>query len=81
MISHRTTFVTYEIMALHNIYLDDDGVVEAIGIGSIVVELMVKRQNEINLYQRYFSCTKIASKIVLGEQTFVEWVENAFEPK
>lgn len=42
MISHRTTFVTYEIMALHNIYLDDDGVVEAIGIGSIVVELMVK---------------------------------------
>ena len=44
MTSHRAKFNMYEAISSCNVYLDDDSVVEAIGMGSIVVETIVRGQ-------------------------------------
>lgn len=40
MTFHRTIFDTYEVIALQNVYLGYDSVVEAIEMISIVVKIM-----------------------------------------
>ena len=42
MTSHRATFDTYEVVASQNVHLGNDSIVEAIGMGSIVVEVIIK---------------------------------------
>lgn len=42
VISHRTAFNTSKIIDPCNVYLEDDCVVKAIGMGSIIVEAIVK---------------------------------------
>lgn len=42
MTSHRTTFDMYEVITPYNVYLDDDSIVEAIGMGSIVLNSIVR---------------------------------------
>ncbi|OAE20919.1 hypothetical protein AXG93_3256s1660 [Marchantia polymorpha subsp. ruderalis] len=42
MTSHRLAFHTYEVLTSQNVHLGDDSILEAIGIGSIVVEVMVQ---------------------------------------
>ena len=42
MTLHRATLDTYEIIASHNVHLADNNVVEAIEMGSIIVEAIVK---------------------------------------
>lgn len=42
MASCRMTFYTYKVIVAYNVYLDDDSIMETIGMGSIVVEVMVK---------------------------------------
>lgn len=42
MSSCRTAFDTYEVIAPLSVYLDDDSIVEAIRMGSIVVKNMVE---------------------------------------
>jgi hypothetical protein len=36
------TFNTYEVIAPNIVYLDDDSIMKVVGMGSIVVEVMVK---------------------------------------
>ena len=45
MTPHRAAFNTYEVIAPRNVHLGDDSVVEAIGVGSIVVEVLVRGQS------------------------------------
>ena len=42
MTSHRLAFDIYDVLTSQNVYLGDDNILEAIGIGSIVVEVIVK---------------------------------------
>ena len=42
MTSHRLAFDTYEVLTSRSVHLGDDSILEAIGIGSIVVEVMVR---------------------------------------
>lgn len=42
MTSRRAVFDIYEIIAPRNVYLGEDNVVEAIGMGFIIDEVMVK---------------------------------------
>ncbi len=42
MTPHRTAFDMYEVIPTHNMHMGDDIIVEAIGMGSILVEVMVK---------------------------------------
>ena len=42
MTSYMTTFDTYVVIAPSNVYLGDNNVVEAIEMGSIVVETFVR---------------------------------------
>jgi len=42
MTSHRTTFDMYEVITPYNVYLDDDSIVEVIGMGSIVLNSIVR---------------------------------------
>ena len=44
IILHRTTFDTYKLIILRNVYLGDDSVVEAIRMGSITVKAIVRGQ-------------------------------------
>ncbi len=50
MTSHRAAFDTYEVIAPRNVHLGDDSVVEAIGMGSIVVEVVTRgKMNRIRI--------------------------------
>ncbi len=42
MTPHRVAFDMYEVIPTHNVHMGDDSIVEAIGMGSILVEVMVK---------------------------------------
>ena len=50
MNSRRITFNTYEVITPHNVHLDDNSIVQAIGIGSIVViTILEHRINQIHI--------------------------------
>lgn len=42
MTPHRVAFYTYEVISPRNVHLSDDSVVDAVGVGSIVVEMLVR---------------------------------------
>lgn len=42
MISYRATFDTYEVIAPYNVHLGGDNIIEAIGLGTVGVEVMMK---------------------------------------
>jgi hypothetical protein len=42
MTPHKATFDIYEVIPTRNVHMGDDSIVEAIGIRSILVEVMVK---------------------------------------
>lgn len=42
-IHHITAFDTYEVIAPRIVYLDDTSIVEVIGMGSIIMEEILKR--------------------------------------
>jgi hypothetical protein len=42
MTAHRAEFDTYEVIPTRNVHMGDDSIVEAIGMGSILVQVMVK---------------------------------------
>src|SRR5918997_5494584 len=42
MTPHRVAFDTYEVITSRNVHLGDDSVVDAVGIGSIVVQVLVR---------------------------------------
>jgi NAD-dependent dihydropyrimidine dehydrogenase PreA subunit len=42
MTPHRAAFDMYEVIPTRNVHMGDDSIVEAIGMGSILVEVMVK---------------------------------------
>jgi hypothetical protein len=44
MTPHKAAFDMYEVIPTRNVHMGDDSIVEAIGMGSILVELMVKGQ-------------------------------------
>ena len=46
MTLHRVTFNTYEVISPHNVYLGNDNMAEAIGIGSIVAKVETKGKND-----------------------------------
>ncbi len=46
MTPHRAAFDTYEVIPTRNVHMGDDSIVEAIGMGSILVEVMVKGQTK-----------------------------------
>ena len=68
---HKTAFNIYEIIILYNMYLDDNNIVEAIEMGSIIVEAIVEGKiNQIRikvvlhvsrLYTNLFSMNKLVS--------------------
>lgn len=62
MIFHRTTFDTCEGIVPRNAYLDNDNIVRAIGMGSIVVEVLVRGKIKIICIEdasMCLSCKKI----------------------
>ena len=44
MTPHRQAFDTYEAISNRHVFLGDNGMVEAVGMGSILVETQVKKQ-------------------------------------
>lgn len=51
MTLHRAGFYTYEVIASCNVHLGNDGVVQTIGMRSIVVEAILKSKiNQIYIY-------------------------------
>lgn len=86
MTFHRTVFDTYEVIALRNVYLDYDSVVEAIEMISVVVKIMVKERQIKQIHIKdflffYFLCAHVTNKFSLDEKIVVEWVECEFQPK
>ena len=41
--SHRTGFDIYQLITLHNVYLDDKSIMKAFKSSSIIIEVMVKK--------------------------------------
>jgi hypothetical protein len=46
MTPHRAAFDMYEVIPTRNVHMGDDNIVEAIRMGSILVEVMVKRRTK-----------------------------------
>ena len=46
MTPHRAAFDTYEVIPSRNVHLGDDSVVDAVGVGSIVVEVLVRGRSK-----------------------------------
>jgi hypothetical protein len=46
MTPHKAAFDMYEVIPTRNVHMGDDNIVEAIGMGSIFVEVMVKGQSK-----------------------------------
>ncbi len=71
MTPYKATFDTYEVIILQNEHMRDDSIIEAIGMGSIVIEVMVKCQTKRikikdtfyirKLYANLFSVSKLLS--------------------
>lgn len=79
MTSRRAASDTYEVIASRNMYLSDDSIMEAIGMGPIIVEVMVKGKIEKIRIKYVFSYGHVASKFALNEQVVVKWVESAIQ--
>jgi transposase InsO family protein len=72
MTSYRLAFDTYEVFTSQSVHLGDDSILEAIGIGSIVAEVMVRdkinkiRINECLHVLKWHANLLSASKLVLS---------------
>ena len=81
MTLHKDAFHTYEVITPRNVDLGDNNVVQAIGMGSIVVEAILEGKNQPNLYRRCTSRIQIVCQFALGEQTCVKRFKNPIQPK
>ena len=71
MILHRVTFDMYDAITLHNVHLDDNSIVKAIGMIFIIMEVMLKCKidqicitntfNVPKLHANLFSVSKFVS--------------------
>lgn len=80
MAVYEVAFNTYKVIAPGHVYLGDDSIREAIGMGSIVVKALVKDKIKIICIKKN-PCAQVTSKFALSEQNYVEWVENAIQSK
>jgi len=66
--AHNTLLVAYEInevMALQNVHLGDDSIVRAIGMDSIVVEVIVKGKTKKFRIEHVLHVPKLQSNVLL----------------
>lgn len=68
--SYCFTLDTKYCLFIHNI-------MEAIIMGSIIIELLMR----IEIKMICIKDVQVANKFAFSEQVFVEWFENAFQPK
>jgi hypothetical protein len=66
MTPHRAAFDTYEVIPTRNVHMGDDSIVEAIGMGSILVQVMVKGRTQ-KPNQGRAPCAKIACQLAFSE--------------
>ncbi len=89
MTPHRATFDTYEVIPTRNVHMGDDSIVEAIRMGSILVEVMVKgRTKKIRikdvlrvpkLHANLLSVNKILSSGCKVQFSMNECIVRAFD--
>lgn len=81
MTSNGVAFDTYEVIAPSNVYLNNDNIVQAIGMGSIVNEVLVKGKIKRICIKYVLHMPKFASKFALSKQGFVKHSESEIQPK
>lgn len=73
--SHKAAFSTYEVIATCNVHLDDESVVEAIGIASIVVKAFVRDKiNRIHIKDKFHM-----PKLLANLLSVIKLVSNGFK--
>ncbi len=89
MTPHRAAFDTYKVIPTRNVHIGDDNIVEAIGMGSILVEVMVKVQTKKirikdvfhvpKLHANLLSVSKISSSGCKVQFNMNECIVRAFD--
>ena len=65
MTLHRVVFNIYQIIAPHNVHLNDDSIVKAIGMGSIIMEAIMKGNMNCIHYKNMIHVSKLDAKLFL----------------
>lgn len=63
MTSYRTKFNVYKVIVTINIYLHEDYVIKVIGIGSIIIEVLVKRKTQKNCIKDVLHVPKLQTNL------------------
>lgn len=77
MTSHQIPFYTYKIIFKWNVYLDDDSIMEAIGMDYIIMEVVVKEVSKRVWIMEVFHIAKLQanllsmSKLMLMSRTYI----------
>ena len=64
MTPHRMAFHTYEVISPRNVHLGDDSVVNAIGIGSILVEVLVRGREKMMTIKDVLHVPKLQANLL-----------------
>lgn len=80
MIRYRAAFDTYEVIALHDVHLDDNNIVQTTRLGSIVVEAIVKGNINQMYIKDVFPMNKLHVNLHVSKFVF-EQFEGPIQPK
>lgn len=78
IISCSATFDTYEVIDSRNVYLDDDSVVEAIGMGCIIGEIIVKGKIKIICIKNTFHVPKLQANLLSVNKLLLDGLKVQF---
>lgn len=78
IISCSATFDTYEVIDSRNVYLDDDSVVEAIRMGCIIDEIIVKDKIKIICIKNTFHVPKLQANLLSVNKLLLDGLKVQF---
>lgn len=64
MVFQKVTFDTYKAFAPYNVYLNDDSIVEAIGMSFIIIEILVKDKTKRFLFNDALFISKLQENLL-----------------
>jgi hypothetical protein len=78
MTPHKVAFDMYEVIPTRNVHMGDDNIVEAIGMGSILVEVMMKGQIRRIRIKDVLHVPNLHANL-LSVSNIVKWVQSAIQ--
>ena len=75
----KATFDTYEIISPRNVHVDDNSIVQAIGMGSFVVEAFIGRKINQICIKDVLHIPKLHVSFAFSEQTCIRQIKGPIQ--